>query len=249
MGDLFFLVAFAQDPMYGSKDDISPGENLTLLRAALEDEYVSAVGSAPYVEPSVGQAKLNIVHVLDLAFEHAKHADFHLDYNVDAGAEPLVFYLAGELGKRVRSGRWVQGKWVTVGHATRLTLFTRAQWEELRRLVVDDGLPISFVGLPQSDLYMMGRRHKVVVPSISREEEPPSELPARRYTLDPTEIWERERLDVAMAVNNVDNAFTPQGSIDPLGLCVLGVAIFQGATVRDCLTLLVGGLGVFHRFP
>jgi len=39
-------------------------------------------------------------------------------------------------------------------------------------------------------------------------------------------------------VNNVENAFTPQGPIDPLALCPLGVAVFQSGTRKDCQSLV-----------
>jgi hypothetical protein len=42
-----------------------------------------------------------------------------------------------------------------------------------------------------------------------------------------------------MGVNNIENAFTPQGSLDPLSLCTFGVAIFQSATPADIRTLIV----------
>lgn len=174
------------------------------------------------MEPSVSQAKLNIDYILDLAFRNSKHADFHLDYNVEPHSDPLIFYLIDALKERIRTERWTLGKWVTVGHATRLTLFTDEQWVTLKGLLRD--LPIVLVGLPQSDLYMMGQAE---------------DSPRRRYTLDPTALWNRYEMEVAMSVNNVDNAFTPQGGVDPLALCALGVALFQSATSRDCLTLLV----------
>lgn len=87
------------------------------------------------------------------------------------------------------------------------------------------GLPISLVGLPQSDLYMMGRREDTV--------------PALRGTLPVTRLMREHDIEVAMSVNNVQNAFTPQGTTDPLALCALGVALFQAGTVDDCEILLV----------
>lgn len=47
-------------------------------------------------------------------------------------------------------------------------------------------------------------------------------------------------IKVAMAVNNVDNGFTPQGTLDPLSsLVTFGVAVFQAATPRAIRTLIV----------
>jgi hypothetical protein len=42
-----------------------------------------------------------------------------------------------------------------------------------------------------------------------------------------------------MAVNNVENAFTPQGSVDPLSLVAFGAAIYQSVTPKDLRTLVV----------
>ena len=91
----------------------------------------------------------------------------------------------------------------------------------------EDGgeLPVTLVGLPQSDMYMMGRQVR----------SPP------RGTLNVCRLATEHGIEVAMGVNNVQNAFTPQGSVDPLGLCPLGVALFQGATDGDCVRLLVSG--------
>lgn len=44
---------------------------------------------------------------------------------------------------------------VVFGHCTRLTLFSKREWLDLRAKMKD--LPVSFVGLPTSDLFMMGR--------------------------------------------------------------------------------------------
>ena len=59
---------FAQDPLFASATDDRPGLNYVLLQGALHRPGVEAVGSTPYVEPSVAHAKRNIELVLDLAF-------------------------------------------------------------------------------------------------------------------------------------------------------------------------------------
>jgi len=51
--------------------------------------------------------------------------------------------------------------------------------------------------------------------------------------------WKRKfGLHMAMGVNNVGNAFTPQGTADPMGLLPFGVAIYQAANEEDCMSLL-----------
>ena len=217
---------FAQDPLFASATDDRPGLNYVLLQGALHRPGVEAVGSTPYVEPSVAHAKRNIELVLDLAFEHGVHADFHLDYNLDPSAEPLIWHVLEQLRQRIRGGRWRPGAHVCVGHATRLTLFAPDEWRLLRGALLDERLPVTLVGLPPSDLYMMGR-------GLER---------APRGTLDVPRLASELGVRAAMAVNNVENAFTPQGPVDPLALCPLGVAVFQAGTKLDCRTLLVSPL-------
>ncbi|EPQ58321.1 Metallo-dependent hydrolase [Gloeophyllum trabeum ATCC 11539] len=220
------LAAFAQDPLYaaGSKE---PSDNLRWLEQAAAKDGVSVIGSAPYVEPSLEQAKMNIIHILDLAEAHTLHVDFHLDYNADPATEPLVWFVLDQLRARRWTERIAKGlpAHITIGHATRLSLFSAEEWQILARSVID--LPISFVALPQSDLYMMGRTEDTL-PGLG----------PRRYTLNVPRLRKQFRLNIAMSINNVQNAFTPQGSVDPLALCPLGVAAFQAGTPRDCMILL-----------
>ena len=214
---------FAQDPLFASASDDRPGLNYVLLQSAIRRHGVEAIGSAPYVEPSIAHAKRNIELIFDLAFEQGIHVDFHLDYNLEPGAEPLIWHVVDQLRQRVHSGRWRPGCHVCVGHATRLTLFSPDEWAALRAALVDERLPLTLVGLPPSDLYMMGRGLEY----------------APRGTLNVPKLAAEYGLRVAMAVNNVENAFTPQGPVDPLGLCPLGVAVFQAGTKIDCRSLLV----------
>ncbi|KZT28415.1 Metallo-dependent hydrolase [Neolentinus lepideus HHB14362 ss-1] len=220
------LAVFAQDPLY-LREESEPSDNYTLLKAAAATYGVSAIGSAPYVEPSFEQAKNNIIHVLDLAEAHNLHVDFHLDYNADPSSEPLIYFLIDQLHARSWADRIKEGlrAHVTIGHATRLSLFSSQEWEELVKSIGD--LPISFVALPQSDLYMI-RGYKYVPPGLG----------PHRYTLRVPQLKRMFGLDIAMSVNNVENAFTPQGPVDPLALCPLGVATYQAGTTADCISLL-----------
>ena len=184
---------------------------------------MQAVGSAPYVEQTTGQSKRNIDLILQVAYEHKLHADFHLDYNLDPSTEPLIWYLLEQLHQRKESEEWHDGAHICVGHATRLSLFSPEEWDRFSAMVEGDKLPITLVGLPPSDMYMMGRG-----------------LPGQpRATLNVPRLAKEYGLRVGMAVNNVENAFTPQGVLDPLALCPLGVAVFQDGTKRGCHALIV----------
>jgi len=210
------LCVFAQEPLFR---DSSPSRNLDLLRTAVQSKGISAIGSAPYVESSNELSLHNIRVVFELAVEHDLHVDFHLDYNLSNSTRPMIHDVIQEM----RTCDWTRkmpNKRVTIGHATRLSLFSDDDTLELKKEIGD--LPISVVGLPQSDLYMMGRDH-----------------PARpRGTLDVPYLTSKFGFDIAMSVNNVGNAFTPQGNVDPLGLCPLGVAIYQSGTPETCRILL-----------
>ncbi|KAJ7863153.1 Metallo-dependent hydrolase [Mycena olivaceomarginata] len=145
-------------------------------------------------------------------YKHGCHVDFHLDYNLDPASEPLIFELS-----------WSRESRITIGHATRLQLFAPAEWRDLVAAIGD--LPVTFVGLPQSDIYMLGRQQAA------------SPLGAPRGTLRIPHLANEYGVEMAMAVNNAQNAFTPQGSVDPLSLCA-GRALFQSATPGDLRTLV-----------
>lgn len=177
---------------------------------------------------------------------------FLQDYNLDENQEPLVFYVL----ERMRELNWTGshgsnpdpsaaggadddpsalaavnrnpgGLRVTIGHCNRLCLFTTAQWIQLKDKIY--GLPVYFVDLPQSSIYMMGR------PDSARS----SASMAPRGSLDVPWLNSRIGMHVAMGVNNVQNAFTPQGSVDPLSLCTLAAGLHQCANPRGLRALLV----------
>ncbi|KAK0201717.1 Metallo-dependent hydrolase [Desarmillaria ectypa] len=228
------IAVFAQEPSFDLPADTTPGSNYHFLKQAFKDPEVEAVGSAPYVESNVTQAKKNIILVLELAARMGLHADFHLDYNTDPNIEPLIWEVIRE-AKRI--GSWIptDGKsyrGVTVGHAARLQLFTLDQWQELKEAI--GKLPITLVGLPNSNLYMQGRG------DMDKPLGPP------RSTLPVPYIARKYDLQIAMGVNNIENAFTPQGSVDPLALCTLGVALFQSAAPRDIKTLMVSSFNIVN---
>jgi hypothetical protein len=204
---------FAQDPLFDSAGATAPGANYTPLAAAAARPHVAAIGSAPYVERTRAQALQNIELVLALAAQHARLPDFHLDYTLDP-APPLIHALLSTL----HAHAWPADKPLALGHCTRLSLFGPGDFAALHTAI--GALPIGLVALPQSDVYMMrapgGPRGTLPVPAAARA-----------------------GLLVAAAVNNVGNAFTPQGSTDPLALCPLGVALYQDATPDACRTLLV----------
>lgn len=233
---------FAQEPLFNSALDVEAGSNYRLLVEASERREVEVIGSAPYVEPTIAQSKKNIALILELAGRRGVHADFHLDYNLDPSSEPLIYEVISQANRLRRFwlplpaevvGAVIPRKRITIGHATRLQLFSPAQWKDLAYAI--GALPITFVGLPNSDLYMQGR---------TDTDEP---LGAPRGTLRVPYIARKYGFQMAMSVNNIENAFTPQGSVDPLALCTLGAAIFQSATPADIRTLAVSLKVTLHH--
>ncbi|GLB38429.1 putative metallo-dependent hydrolase [Lyophyllum shimeji] len=224
------IAVFAQEPLFDASGDTKPGLNFDLLQEALQREGISVIGSAPYVEPTLEQAKSNIALIMAAAREHDAHVDFHLDYNLDLNSEPLVYEVISQARQhlewwtRRREDPSQACRRITIGHATRLQLFTPEEWQHLAEAMKN--LPITFVALPQSDIYMQGR---------DDYEKP---LGAPRSTLRVPYLLNKYGIEVAMSVNNVQNAFTPQGSLDPLSLCSLGIGLFQTATLADIETLV-----------
>ena len=204
------LCAFAQLPLFTGEDG---GEEIRrLMKEALRDEYsAEAVGSTPYVEEDRSKMEQNVDWLIDLALEHDKHLDFHLDYNLDPHVEPLVWHVLKSLKDKDWNRR--STKTIVFGHCTRLTLFSPEEWRRLKDEIGQ--LPVSFVGLPTSDLYMMKTET------------------GARATLNVPQIIKEYSLNAAIGMNNIGNAFTPQGCCDPLYLANLGVGVYQAGTVQD----------------
>lgn len=214
------ICVFAQDPVFSGE---SAAENRELMEQAVRRDGVDVVGSTPYVEADEARMRENIDWAVDTAMKYGKHLDLHLDYNLDKSQEPMVYYVIDALKKR----HWTQkamSKKIMLGHCSRLTLLTSDQWYDLKSRICD--LPISFVGLPTSDLFMMGR------PSESKEG---SERV--RGTLQIPQLIEVYQLQGTFGVNNVGNAFTPHGNCDPLSLASMCVGVYQAGTKRDAEVL------------
>ncbi|KAI4115339.1 MAG: hypothetical protein LQ338_007871 [Usnochroma carphineum] len=214
------ICAFAQQPVFSGENAADGRE---LMEETMQRKAVDVVGSTPYVEADDDLMRRNVDWAIDVAIRHGKHLDLHLDYHLDAGKEPLVYYVIEALRERQWT-RLNKDKKIVLGHCTRLTLFTKDQWHDLRNRIAD--LPISFVGLPTSDLFMMDK------PS---EGEGGGERV--RGTLQIPQMIQQYGFNGAIGVNNVGNAFTPQGSCDPLSIASFGVGIYHAGTKRDAEVL------------
>ncbi|CAG8903888.1 unnamed protein product [Penicillium egyptiacum] len=216
------IVCFAQDPIFSSEYG---EQNIEFLEAALHKySQIDVIGTTPYVESSPEAAKQNIEWAIDCALELNKHLDFHLDYNLDPNKEALVWHVLQILKQR----NWTThstDKRVMLGHCTRLTLLTENEWARLATEIHENELPVSFVGLPTSDMYMASP------PRASGDCKPPQDRP--RGTLQVLEMIRKYSLDAVIGVNNVGNSFTPWGLPDPLSLACLGVGIYQAGSQAD----------------
>ncbi|KAK1141228.1 hypothetical protein N8T08_009267 [Aspergillus melleus] len=219
------LVCFAQDPIFSG--EVGDANRALLEEALARYPCVDVIGTTPYVEASGEAARRNIDWAVTQALRLGKHVDFHLDYNLDGEREALVWYVLDVL----RRNRWTASttdKRVMLGHCTRLTLFKHEEWSRLAEEIRRDNLPVSFVGLPTSDLYMAAQPG-------SGDDGPSNGQP--RGTLPVPEMIRKYNLDAVIGVNNVGNAFTPWGSLDPLSLACLGVGVYQAGTQADATLL------------
>ncbi|KAL1971242.1 hypothetical protein VTN77DRAFT_194 [Rasamsonia byssochlamydoides] len=211
------LVCFAQDPIFSGGEHGE--ENRKLMEDAIRDAAIDVIGTTPYVESSIEAAKRNIEWTIERAWELGKHVDFHLDYNLGRDREPLVWHVLRTLKAKGWTASQCRGKKVMLGHCTRLTLFSDEEWSRLADEIRANNLPVSFVGLPTSDLYMAAH--------------PDGSHSHARGTLQVLDMIRKHGLDAVIGVNNVGNAFTPWGSPDPLSLACLGVGIYQHGTQAD----------------
>ncbi|KAF1812262.1 Metallo-dependent hydrolase [Eremomyces bilateralis CBS 781.70] len=206
------LCAFAQVPLFSGTDGGDAARKL--MREAAKRGEVAVVGSAPYVEAEEVKARMNVRWLAGLAKGEGKALDFHLDY-FGIERQPMVHDVVSIL----KSVAWVEQRSdtqpVCLGHCTRLARWTPAEWRRLKEQIEEAKLDVSFVGLPTSDLFMM----------------------KDKSTLNPVELVRDHQLNAAIAVNNVGNAFTPQGSCDPITVASLGVGLYSAGTKFDASLL------------
>ena len=210
------ICAFAQDPVFSLGKNHPEGK--PLIEQALSREGVDVLGTTPYVEVSEELMRTNVDWAIKTAVAHKKHLDLHLDYNLDASRPPLIHHVLDRLHEEWAAND--QSKTVVLGHCTRLTLFTPGEWGQLKMRIAD--LPIYFVGLPTSDLFMMGK---------PAEEDSGGQRV--RGTLQIPQMVQKYGFKGAVGVNNVGNAFTPQGNCDPLSIASMGVGVYQAGSKAD----------------
>lgn len=218
------ICVFAQEPIYSGT---LCATNRELMEAAVVNEHVSVVGTTPYVESDEENTEKNIDWAIQMASGCGVHLDFHLDYNLDGSQDAWTDLVARKLASTSlyqRNQSISADTTVVLSHCTRLTLYDEPDWKALSQLV--QHLKLCFVGLPTSDLYMMGK---------PKDHEGGGERV--RGTLQITHMIRKYGIQGAIAINNVGNAFTPYGSCDPLSVASMGVGLYHAGTKQDAKLL------------
>ncbi|CAK7562305.1 MAG: hypothetical protein SEPTF4163_000144 [Sporothrix epigloea] len=262
------VCAFAQEELFTGAAGPANRAAMEAVLAANRDEAgkqgghstISVLGVTPYVEKTRELSLQNIDWAVVTALKYNLHLDLHLDYNLNeckgsygegtqADDEPLVFALVDALVRHkwtLRSSssygptKKSRPKTVVVGHATQLTCLPKTQLARLATMIHEHQLPLSFVGLPTSDLYMMGRRQlNGTLPDNAY-------LASARGTLPVSTLVREFGFSACLGVNNVGNAFTPYGTGDPLQLACWGVGLYHAGTGPDA-RLLYGSVSWLAR--
>ncbi|KAF5245985.1 hypothetical protein FANTH_7075 [Fusarium anthophilum] len=224
------ICAFAQDPIFST----DKGEaNRAMFDKALEQfgSDIDVIGTTPYVESDLEAQNQNIRWAIETALKHGKHLDFHIEFNLKSdGTHMSVFNHVIEELERLKWPTDPGAPTVVFGHATRLTLATHDDLVRLSEKLRETKLPIHFVGLPTSDLYMMGRHS-----SDASGQSVPLSRPCG--TIMVPKLIKDYGINACLSVNNVGNPFTPHGDSDPLKIASLGVGLFHAGTVDDAKIL------------
>ncbi|KAK9772763.1 putative Amidohydrolase [Seiridium cardinale] len=224
------ICAFAQDPIFSG--DFG-AQNREAIQSALLNfaHAIDVLGTTPYVEKAREAAAENIEWAVKTALANNLHLDFHLDYNLEPSSslQPLTYTVIDVLQKHQWANEADKSKTIVLGHCTQLSTICASELEDLAEKIKESKLPIHFVGLPTSDLFMMGR------PGSGNASSKPHSRP--RGTLQVPSLIKNYGLSACLGVNNVGNAFTPFGSGDPLQLASWGVGIYQAGTVDDASVL------------
>ncbi|KAF2972040.1 hypothetical protein GQX73_g1569 [Xylaria multiplex] len=221
------ICAFAQDPIFSTAHGDA---NRAIIDHALAEfgKSIGALGTTPYVETSREGSLMNIKWAITKALAHNLHLDFHLDYTLEPpSSSPTQRPLTYSVVEFLKEHNWARiadsSKTIVLGHCTQLSMLGNAERKTLAEAIVASRLPIHFVGLPTSDIFMMGRPG------------PDSDLSHNRPrgTMHIPSMIEELGLSACIGVNNTGNAFTPFGTGDPLQLASWAIGIYQVGTVKN----------------
>ena len=165
------------------QDGLTNQRTAQALYATAVDLGADVVGGIPYADDDPA------TH-LDLAFDLAERTGKPLDFHIDFSDDPSQLDILGVAERTLAHG--MQGQ-VTVGHLTSLGSVEAERAREIAELIARAG--ISVVALPNTDSFLNGRDDAV----------------APRRGLTPVRMLLEAGVNVALATNNVQNAFTPFG--------------------------------------
>ncbi|RYP04055.1 hypothetical protein DL765_010319 [Monosporascus sp. GIB2] len=100
---------------------------------------VDVLGTTPYVEQSTEASQQNI------------------EWAATTALEPLAYSVLELLQKCKLTDVANKSKTIVLGHRTQLSVLSDSDFKRLAESIKSSKLPIHFVGLPTSDLFMMGR--------------------------------------------------------------------------------------------
>ncbi len=176
-------VAFAANPLSG----VDGADNRAMLRDALQ-AGAHGVGACPGLDPD---PQACIEFCLELAQEYSVPTDMH----IDEWLEPDPCALA--LLAKIVTANGFPGR-VTASHCVSLGMMPTEQARAIAESVAQ--AEIGVVCLPQTNLYLQGRRHDCA---------PPRGLTALR-------VLREAGVVVAAGGDNLQDPFNPMGRADPL---------------------------------
>lgn len=186
----------------------APGTE-TLMRRALA-MGADLVGGCPYNDTDA-------VEHIRIVFALARAFDVDIDFHVDFSDEPDHLHVREIAERTVRQG-W-QGR-VAVGHLTEIAALDEVLAGDVITAIAGAGLGV--ICLPATDLYLMGRNDRMNV----------------RRGLTPIRQLLAAGVPVALATNNVRNAFTPVGTADLAHLTFLAAVAAHMGTPDDLRALV-----------
>ncbi|KAF5853160.1 hypothetical protein GGP41_001717 [Bipolaris sorokiniana] len=127
------VCAFAQLPLFSGQDE--GAQVRKLMTTAASYDKVDVLGSTPYVEDNERKSIENVRWITQLALQHDKHLDLHLDYFLEEEKQPLV-WTALDIIRELKWDKKDNSKQIALGHCTRLTRFRNDEWTHLRQEAV-----------------------------------------------------------------------------------------------------------------
>ncbi len=180
-----------------------------LMEESLRME-VDVIGGIPYND-------LNSIEHLDYVFKLAYKYGKPLDFHVDFSDNPKQLMIKDIIERTLTYG--MEGR-VSVGH---LTSLASVPYEEAKKIAAEIArADIHVMTLPATDLFLNGRGDKEKV----------------RRGVTPVKLLLEEGANVIVGTNNIQNAFTPFGTGDPLDVALLLAHVAQMGTAKDFEILL-----------